>query len=148
MTKKRTAPDGHPRQLALPICQGRTKSMRAGTLCCKDAVREAFVGALKRSGLERDCLAAEMSRLTGESITANHINNWCSESKQDRRIPLEYAAAFCLIVEDFGLFEAALNGTGQGLADEKTRVAAEYGRHMAEKKKRAAKERELLEALL
>lgn len=122
--------------------------MRAGMLCRKDAVREAFIRALKKSGLERDFLAAEMSRLTGESITANHINNWCSESKQDRRFPLEYAAAFCVVVDDYGLFEAALNGTGWGLADEKARAAAEYGRHMAEKKKRAAKERELLEALL
>lgn len=122
--------------------------MRAGMLSRKEAVREAFVSALKKSGLEREYLAAEMSRLTGESITVNHINNWSSESKQDWRFPIEYGAAFCLIVDDFGLFEAALAGTGRELADEKTRVAAEYGLLIADKKKRAAKERELLEALL
>ena len=67
MTKKRTSLDGTPRQLSLPLNQSGGRAMRAGMLCRKDAVREAFVRALKKSGLERDFLAAEMSRLTGES---------------------------------------------------------------------------------
>lgn len=121
--------------------------MRAGALCRSKAVREAFVSALKESGLDRDYVAAEMSRLTGEAVSVTHLNNWCGESKQEWRLPLEYASAFCLIVEDWGVFVAALEGTGRELADKQVMLAAEYGRLVAEKKKRAVKERELLEAM-
>jgi hypothetical protein len=60
---------------------------------------------------------------------------------------MEYAAAFCLIAQDFGLFEAALEETGRELADEESKVLAEYGRVLVQKRKAASKERELLERL-
>ena len=147
MAKKRTSSDTHPGQLTLPIPHGGITGIRAGRLCRKEAVREALTQALAGCGMSREEVAAEMTRLTGEPISRNHIDNWCSEAKREWRFPLELATAFCRITGDYGLVEAVLDGTGLGLADERTMKAAEYGRLLAEEKKRAVKKRELLEAL-
>ncbi len=147
MAKKHHSPDKAPRQLLLPLGNGGTNTIRAGRLGRHDAIREALTSALASCSLRREDFAVEMSRLTGEAISVNHINNWCSGAKTDWRFPMEYAAAFCLIAQDFGLFEAALEATGRELADEESKVLAEYGRVLVQKRKTASKERELLERL-
>ena len=147
MTKKRTASDTAPRQLLLPLRNGGTSGIRAGRLCRKNAVREALTQALLVCDLSREDVAAELTRVTGEAISVNHLHNWCSDAKKEWRFPLELVTAFCQITGDYGLIAAVLDGTGMGLADERTLKAAEYGKLLAEEKKRAAKKRELLEAL-
>lgn len=147
MSKRRTASVTDPRQLLLPLHNGATNTIRAGLLARKDAVREALTVAMTGCPLSRDEIAQELSRLTGEQISATHLNNWSSEAKREWRFPAEYAAAFCRITNDSGVLGAILDGSGYGLADEKTIVAARYGRLLAEKKKRAQQERELLEAM-
>lgn len=144
MAKKQRPLDKAPRQLLLPLSSGGTNAIRAGRLGRHEAVREALTSALSACPLSREEFAAEMARLTGESITVNHVNNWCSTAKADWRFPLEYAAAFCLVSQDFGLFEAALEGTGRELADEETKALAKYGRVLVQKRKLASQERELL----
>lgn len=147
MTKRRSTSDTAPRQLLLPLHSGGTNGIRAGRLCRKDSVREALTEALSACQLTREAVAQEMTRLTGESVSVNHINNWCSDAKREWRFPLELATAFCLITGDFGLISAVLDGTGHGLADEGTMVLAEYGQILVEERKRASKKRELLERL-
>ena len=117
MTKKRTSPDIAPRQLLLPLQNGGTNSIRAGRLCRKNAVREALTHALSACDLSREDVAAELTRVTGEAISVNHLHNWCSDAKKEWRFPLELATAFCQITGDFGLIAAVLDGTGMGLAD-------------------------------
>jgi hypothetical protein len=147
MTKRRTTSDTAPRQLLLPLHSGGTNGIRAGRLCRKEAVREALTEALAACQLSREEVAQEMTRLTGEAVSVNHIHNWCSEAKREWRFPLELATAFCLITGDFGLIAAILEGTGHGLADEGTMVLAEYGQILVEERRRASKKRELLERL-
>jgi hypothetical protein len=147
MAKKRTSLARAPHQLLLPLGTSGTNTIRAGRLGRHEALREALTSALANCPLSREEFAAEMSRLTGESLSVNHINNWASSAKKDWRFPMEFAAAFCLVAGDFGLFEAALDGTGRELADEESRVLAEYGRVLVAKKRAACKERELLEKL-
>lgn len=144
MAKKHQSLAKAPRQLLLPLGSRGTNDIRAGRLGRHEALREALTSALANCPLSREEFAGEMARLTGESITINHINNWCSSAKKDWRFPMEFAASFCLIAGDFGLFEAALEGTGRELADEESRVLAEYGRVLVEKRRAASKERELL----
>jgi len=115
MAKKYHSPDKAPRQLLLPLGNGGTNTIRAGRLGRHDAIREALTSALAACPLSREEFASEMSRLLGESISVNHLNNWASTAKKDWRFPLEYAAAFCLISQDFGLIEAALEETGREL---------------------------------
>lgn len=147
MAKKHHGPDKAPRQLLLPLGNGGTNTIRAGRLGRHEAIREALTSALAKCPLSREEFAAEMARLTGEAISTNHLNNWAAMAKADWRFPLEYAAAFYLIAQDFGLFEAALEATGRELADEESKVLAEYGRVLVQKRKAASKERELLERL-
>ena len=147
MAKKHHGPDKAPRQLLLPLGNGGTNTIRAGRLGRHEAIREALTSALAKCPLSREEFAAEMARLTGEAISTNHLNNWAAMAKADWRFPLEYAAAFCLIAQDLGLFEAALEATGRELADEESKVLAEYGRVLVQKRKAASKERELLERL-
>ncbi len=147
MAKKHHSQDKASRQLLLPLGKGGTNTIRAGRLGRHEAIREALTSALAKCPLSREEFAAEMSRLLGEAISTNHLNNWAAMAKTDWRFPLEYAAAFCLIAQDFGLFEAALEATGRELADEESKVLAEYGRVLVQKRKAASKERELLERL-
>jgi len=147
MTKKLTPSDRAPRQLLLPLRNRGTSGIRAGRLCRKNAVREALTQALAACELSREDVAEELTRVTGEAISVNHLHNWCSDAKKEWRFPLELVTAFCQITDDYGLIAAVLDGTGMSLADERTLKAAEYGRLLAEEKRRAAKKRELLEAL-
>lgn len=147
MTKKSGSSDTARGQLLLPLCNGGTNSIRAGNLSRKEAVREALTHALAACPMSREKVAEEMSRLSGEAISRNHLDNWCSTGKREWRFPLELVTAFCRITGDFGLVVAILEGTGFGLADDRTLKAAQYGRMLAEEKKRTVMKRKLLEAL-
>jgi hypothetical protein len=143
MTKRRTTPDTAPRQLLLPLHSDGTNGIRAGRLCRKEAVREALTLALAACPLSREDVAQELTRLTGEAVSVNHLHNWCSEAKREWRFPLELTTAFCMITGDFGLVSAILDGTGFALADEKTRKAARLGVLVAKKREDAREMREL-----
>ncbi len=95
-----------------PCPSGDTSySKRAGSLRRKEAVREALIAALESCPLSREQIADEMSRLTGEAISINHINNWTATAKKDWRFPLEYASALMVITKDFGIIDAVIGGT-------------------------------------
>lgn len=135
------------RQLILPIQTYPSQSMRAGSMGRKDAVREALTEALESCPLTREQIASEMSRLTGESITINHINNWTSGAKRDWRFPLEYASALVVITGDAGIIAAVLDGTGMAMLDEGDQMYVEYGRLVVEEKQRQKKKRALMQQL-
>lgn len=93
---------------------------------------EALKTALNNCGLGRDTVAEELSRLTGDKISVNHINNWCAESKNGWRLPMEYAAALSLITQDMGVVRAALEGTGMVVLDKEGKDYFELGKITAE----------------
>ena len=136
-----------PKQLPLPWSKIRTGNVKAGKLRVKDAVREALKGALDKvfeeCGLDRIAVSKELSRLVGEEVSHHAINNWCSEGKNDRRVPLEYVKALALICGDSGIIEAAL-GPEFSVMDEAGRAVYEYGAMVLEDKVRG-KERKRLE---
>ncbi len=135
------------RQLTLPLLDCPSNSKRAGSLAKKEGVREALTEALDACPLGREQVALEMSRLTGENISINHVNNWASGAKRDWRFPLEYVAALVVITGDAGVIAAVLEGTGFSLLSENDRMYVEYGRLMVEEKKRQKKKRALMERL-
>lgn len=138
---------GPCRQLLLPIQTSGSQSMRAGSLSRKDAVREALTHAMDSCRLSREQIASEMSRLTGESITINHINNWTSGAKRDWRFPLEYVSALVVITGDAGIVSAVLEGTGLSVLDKDDQMYVEYGRLVVEEKQRQKKKRALMQKL-
>lgn len=133
-----------PFQLALPLTESGTAHLRAGSLRTKEAVHEALKSALNGCGLSREDVAKEMSRLVGEHISINTLNNWCAEGKTNRRFPLECAKALAMITGDMGLLEAALAPEFTPL-DGDGKAYLEYGRLAIEDRERAKRKRELVE---
>jgi len=65
-----------------------------GTLNINALVPGMISAAIKDSGMDRDEIALQMSRLTGDHITEDMLNAWTAKSKTQWRFPLQYLAAF------------------------------------------------------
>jgi len=126
MSKTHRRPDGpHATQLPLPFDGEARRGVRAGSGRRQEAVKEALRQALE--GLDREEVAAELSRLTGEAVSVHALANWAAPEKRDRRLPLEYAGALAEITRDAGIMEAALPAGWRVLRPEDVAVY-EYGR--------------------
>ncbi len=145
MSKKRSDFGGKAVQLTLPLSSLPTAHLSAGGLRAKEAVQEALSAAIRRSGLSREYIAGELSRLTGDDFSVHALNNWTAGSKDDRRMPLEAAGALSVILQDKTILEAALGPSGHLALSPKERPIFELGRITVEKKHRSKKERELWE---
>lgn len=146
MSKARRNFGGTMVQLTLPLSSLPTASMQAGSLRRREAVNEAFREALAASGLSREYVAGELSRLTGDQVSIHHINNWTAESKDDRRIPLEYAAALTVILGDARILAAACPAGYLVLPPDEAAVY-ELGRVVVDERRRSRKKRELWERI-
>lgn len=140
------APQKIDRQLRLPF--DAPEPERAGDFRHKEAVREALNIALKHCELSREEVAEEMSRITGDRITVNHLNNWTADCKKSEwRFPLEYAAALMVVTGDYGILQAALKGTGLRIINQEEAKLLEYGRILVEEKQKKKKKQAILAEL-
>lgn len=147
MTKFQPSQAPVARQLNLPLSNFSTFEEPEGKYSRKAAVQEALKRTLRNCHLSRDEIAEEMTRLTSEKITVSHISNWTAESKNGWRMPLEYAAAFFVIIGDPGVIKAALAGSGIGVLDDKDYALLELGKIVAEERKRSKRKRAVMETL-
>ena len=127
-------------QMELPLSNGKTSQLRAGSLRSKEAISEAIKKALRDCGLDREAVAREVSRLTGDEFSIHTLNNMCADGKQDRRFPLEFAKALTMITGDLDILRAALQPEFD-LMDEKGRAAHDYGVMMLENQDRSRQKR-------
>ena len=134
-------------QMTLPLDDIQPRKFRAGSLRRHEQVREAVKRALKNCGLPRDVVAEEISRLTGDQVSVNHLNNWTAESKGGWRLPVEYAAALSVVTGDIGPVQAAFDGTGMVVLDQEQAAVYEVGKITAEDLERKKKRKEVLERL-
>ena len=132
MSKFRENPDVRPVQMEFPWSDFPSQKHRAGSFRRHEAVCEALKSALSSCGLGRDTVAEELSRLTGEKISVNHLNNWTAESKNGWRLPLEYVAALTIITRDKGILRAALSNSGFMVLDKEQVDCYELGKITAE----------------
>jgi hypothetical protein len=134
-------------QLTLPLSSLPTANMAAGSQRCREAVHEALREALSASGLSREYVAGELSRLTGDQISIHHINSWTAESKAgERHLPIEYVAALTMVLGDSRILAAACPAGYMVLPPEQAAVY-ELGRMTVEKRRRGRKEKELWERI-
>ncbi len=145
MSKKRAGVDNGMVQLRLPLSDLPTARKKAGSLRVKEAVKEALSAGLEASGLEREFVASELSRLVGEPVNIHTLNSWTAESKSERRLPLEYAGALCAILGNAEILAAALEVSGYAVLGKKGRAVYELGLLAVEKKQRSKREKELWE---
>lgn len=139
MTKRNTAYDIRAEQLSLPFMHSPSFEYSAGSFRRTESVQEAIRLTLKDCRLSRDEIADEMSRLLGEKVSVNHIANWAAESKNGYRLPLEWAAAFCVVTNDSRVIKAALRESGINVLDDGEMVFFEIGKAVEEKRERTAK---------
>lgn len=147
MSKRRPGTDKGMVQLQLPVSSLPTSGMAAGSLRTKEAVREALSAALDRAGLDREYVAAELSRLVGETISIHTLNSYTADSKGERRLPLEYVGALSAILGDITIAEAALGSSDMAVLGPRELAIYEIGKLTVEKRKRSKRERKLWEQL-
>ena len=135
-----------PYQLHLPWAKDSTANRRAGSCRTKESVHEALKRALDGCEIPREDVAKELSRLVGENITINTLNNWCAEGKTNRRFPLECVKALALITGDISIISAALEPEFS-IIDDVGRAHLEYGRMLMEDRDRTMRKRQLREAV-
>ena len=134
-------------QMELPWSVLPTQNHRAGNFRRHEAVCEALKSALSNCDLGRDTVADELSRLTGDKISINHLNNWTAESKNGWRLPLEYVAALTIITRDKGILKAALENSGLTVLDNEGVDYYELGKITAEDRVKTKKKKQILERL-
>jgi hypothetical protein len=135
MAGKSNPSDRGPKQLSLPIHHAHTTRFDAGDLTRREAIREALTLDLADTDMPREIIAKELSRLTSEKISRNHIDNWTSEARTDRYFPIQIATAWMIVLRSPRLARIMLKGTGYGLADEETLGLAELGEVIIEERK-------------
>ena len=135
---------GKQYQMHLPWTNNRTSHLKAGACRRKEAVHEAIKRALNECELPREDVAKELSRLVGEDISINTLNNWCAEGKTNRRFPLECALAMATITGDIRIISAAIE-LAYAVLDDEGRACLEYGRLLLEDRERSRRKRQLQE---
>ncbi len=118
-------------------------ALRAGSLRTKESVTEALRTALDKSGLDREAVAHELSRLVGEDVSVHTINNWCAEGAHNRRIPLEFAAALAVITGSADILDAAVKVAGFRVLDREQAPYYELGVLTAEERTRRKRKKQI-----
>lgn len=139
MTNHTTAFDNRTKQMSLPFMTNPSFEYPKGSLRRHESVEEAVQLTLSSCPLSREEIADEMSRLLIEDVTKNHLQNWAAESKNGWRMPLEWAAAFCIVTNDTRVIKAALRGSGINILDDNEMVYYEIGKAEEEKREITAK---------
>jgi hypothetical protein len=112
-----------------------------------DGVKEALRSAIKQSGLSREVVAEEVSRLTGEKIGTNQIDNWTAPEKKDRRIPLDYVAALSVVLNDDSITQAAFELAEMFVLSKEKIPFYELGKMTAEDIERRKQKKQLMETI-
>ncbi|OUN00481.1 MAG: hypothetical protein BAA04_08255 [Firmicutes bacterium ZCTH02-B6] len=114
-----------------------------GSMDMGSCIRQSISEAIRRSGLKRWEIAGRMSELLGVEITESMLNAWSAESREDRRFPAEYLAAFCYVTGDREILRAIARKVHCWLLESEEAVMAELGRINWQRQQLAAREREV-----
>jgi hypothetical protein len=147
MSKKRANFDPRVVQLTLPLSEIPSGRRESGTLRTKERVKAALKDGFAKCGLPREVIAEELTRLTGESISVHSLNNWVAPGKEDRSLPLEYAAALTVITGDIRIVQAALSCAGLLVLSDEEASYYQLGKLVAEERARAKKKRQLFDKI-
>lgn len=92
------------------------------TLC------HAVSRSLKAAKLDRNGVAAEMSRLLGVEITKARLDSWSAESKERHRFPLPFLPAFIAATGDNAVLRYICEKAGGYFIESEDALRLELGR--------------------
>ena len=104
-------------------------------------IRHSISEAIRKSGLKRWEIAGRMSELLGAEVTESMLNAWSAESREDRRFPAEYLAAFCHVTGDLTLLHRIASRLNCHVFETEQAVLAELGRIRWQREQLAERER-------
>lgn len=150
MTKKSAKTDS--RQLSLLDLLQRTREVEAkpttqGSANIEDKLRRALSEAVKNCPLSIHQIAGEMSHLLGETITADMIYSWTSESKVKHQIWGARLPAFCRATGERGPLQVLAEAADVFFMPGPEALRAEIQRY-AEEERKARSERRKRELFL
>lgn len=114
-----------------------------GSFDMSAAVRQGISESIRRSGMKRWEIAGQMSELLGHEITESMLNAWSAESREDRRFPTEYLAAFCHVTGDRELLKQIARRLQCWLYESEEAVMAELGRINWQRQQLSTRERQV-----
>lgn len=150
MTKKHPRSDSS--QLSLLDLLQRARELEdipstQGQCNVESALRQAMSDAVKQCPLSIHQIAGEMSHLLGESITADMIYSWTSESKTKHQVWGTRLPAFCRVTGCRRPMEILVQASGMYCLPGPEALRSEIQR-LREDEQKAAKERKKREMFL
>jgi hypothetical protein len=150
MSKKRPASDSS--QLSLLDLIQRAKEMEEtpstqGQVNVERELRLAMGEAVKHCPLSIHQIAGEMSHLLGETVTADMIYSWTSESKTKHQVWGSRLPAFCRVTGSRRPMEILVQASGMYCLPGPEALRSEIQR-LREEEQKAAKERRKREMFL
>jgi|SRR5579862_4834314 len=98
------------------------------------AVRKALAAAIKQSDRSRSQIADEMTRLTGQTITAKMLELFTADSMTGHRFPAAWLAAFTVVTRDSTLLHLVAEQAGYEVIGAEEKMLIEYARSMLRRK--------------
>ena len=105
-----------------------------GTLNLNIEIPALISAAIKDSRMDRDEIAFQMSRLTGDHITDDMLNAWTAQSKTQWRFPLQYLPAFEIAVGSHIVSHHVAEKCGGTFLIGEDVLQARLGKRLAQKK--------------
>ena len=104
---------------------GLSNAPRMGEFACGDRIAELASRAIRGAGKSRERIAAEMSDLTGESISVSMLNAYTASAKVKHRLPAEFTGAFCRATGDWSIIDLIARQAGGHLVGTAERAQLE-----------------------
>lgn len=129
MPRRRVLP--HPGQFEINFFDVPVAPIdEAGSLDIAHAVRDLLVdilSAAKTAGLDRYDVATMISRLSSRSLTKDMLDQYCANSAEGKRFPLEALPALILATGDYRLLEFIADRCGCRILRGEEAMVAELG---------------------
>ncbi|MDP1980508.1 hypothetical protein [Undibacterium sp.] len=142
MVRRRSLPQAGQMQINF-FSVPATPSNEAGSLDVAHAVRDVLVDTLaaaKVAGHDRFDVATKISRLSNRSLTKDMLDQYCANSAEGKRFPLEALPALTVATGDYSLLEYIADACGCRILRGEEAMVAELGALAMQEK--AIKERQ------
>jgi hypothetical protein len=110
-------------------------------------IRRAMKEAIRNCDKSRVIIAAEITELVGVNISEHQLNAWTAASKNDYKMPIAYAAAFCEVTGDIRLVGILAQALGVKVVESRDILWLKYAQ-VREYEKRLKMKKRFLERKL